>query len=164
MAFASPAVGSHRSLPRARGGDTAGQTIDLVAAERVRDGLTRERLAEAVEHLPRLEILGFSTDWWDGQTHVPCLVVRGGRRGRRLRVVETTGECVVVPFTRRTAERWLAARRRPGRAELGIPAQRRASDVVVDASSDTVRCATPSCGVLVPVDAPGPCPRCGATA
>lgn len=156
MAIASPVRSSGR-LP----------AIELAPArpapmaEGLRDEFTRDRLIASVSHLPGLQVLGFVADWWDGQTHVPCLVIRGGRRCRRLRVVETTGECVVVPFARRTAERWLAARRRPSRVELGIPAQRQPRDVVLDATHDTVRCSTRSCGVLLPVGYDGVCPVCG---
>jgi hypothetical protein len=126
-----------------------------------RDALTRERLADAGAHLAGLQVIGFRSDWWDGQAHAPCLVVRGGRRARLLRIVETGGECVIVPFARRTAERWLAARRRPQRAELSVPAQRRAEDVVVDASADVLRCVSSTCGALLPVDYEGDCPVCG---
>lgn len=130
-------------------------------AETVRDRLTRERLVAAVAHLQGIQVLEFLPDWWDGQSHVPCLVIRGGRRSRQLRVVETGSECVVVPFARRTAQRWLADRRRPRRAEIGIPGQRRPDDpVVVDGAFDTVRCATPSCGVLLPLGFDGDCPVC----
>jgi hypothetical protein len=160
MALASPVVGSRRSLALPRDEDAATRTIDLDGA-RVRDELTRDRLEVAVGHLPRLQVLGFDADWWDGQSHVPCLVVRGGRRGRRLRVVETSGACVVVPFARRTAERWLAARRRPRRPELGIVSQHRPDDIVVDATTDTVRCSTARCGVLLPVGGSSACPGCG---
>jgi hypothetical protein len=125
--------------------------------------LTRERLVAAVVHLPGLQILDYVEDWWDGQAHVPCLIIRGGRRCRRLRVVETAGECVVVPFSRRVAERWLAARRRPVRPELGIPRQRVATDPyrIWDATNDVVRCTTRACGVLLPVGYDGDCPVCG---
>ncbi|MBV9293862.1 MAG: hypothetical protein JO222_15575, partial [Frankiales bacterium] len=103
----------------------------------------------------------FTPDWWDGQSHAPCLVVRGGRRARLLRIVETAGECVIVPFAQRTAERWLAARRRPRRPELSVPGQRVAADIVVDASTDVLRCATPTCGALLPIGYAGDCPVCG---
>ena len=125
--------------------------------------LTREQLVAAVVHLPGLQILDYVEDWWDGQAHVPCLVIRGGRRCRRLRVVETAGECVVVPFSRRVAERWLAARRRPGRPELGIPRQRTPADQSRrwDATNDVVRCPARDCGVLLPIGYDGDCPVCG---
>lgn len=155
MAIASPAMRTTRPRP------AAARRLPEVTAERLRDELTRDRLAAAVSHLPGLQMLEFSSDWWDGQTHVPCLVVRGGRRSRRLRVVETTGVCVIVPFARRTAQRWLAARRRPGRAEA---AGRQAAPAAVrlDATVDTVRCRTRSCGALLPVGYEGACPLCGA--
>jgi hypothetical protein len=127
----------------------------------LRDMLTRARLAGAVANLAGIEIVEFDNDWWDGQSHAPCLVVRGGRRHRLLRVVETAGEAVVVPFERRTAQRWLADRRRPEPQQLGIPAQRREDDVVVDASVDAVRCETPTCGAMLPVDQADGCPLCG---
>jgi hypothetical protein len=126
-----------------------------------RDALTRERLVDAGSHLAGLQVIGFTADWWDGQAHAPCLVVRGGRRSRRQRIVETGGECVILPFARRTAERWLAARRRPRPIELTLPDQRRPHDVVVDASTDVLRCVTVTCGALLPIDYEGDCPVCG---
>jgi hypothetical protein len=132
----------------------------MTATSSMPEDLTRERLVEAGAHLHDVEVLRFRSDWWDGQAHAPCLEVRGGRRSRRWRIVETGGECVIVPFTRRTAERWLARRRRPGRPEL-VPAQRQAIDITVDATRDVVRCLTPSCGALLPVGYAGPCPVCG---
>ena len=100
--------------------------------------------------------------WWDGQARVACLVVRGGRRMRRMRVIETAGVCLVVPFSRRLAHRWLAARRRPRSPELGGPGRRTSGGgVVLDASSDAVRCATRGCAALLPLAYPGCCPVCG---
>lgn len=127
----------------------------------LRDALTRSRLAGAVAHLAGIEVLEFSSDWWDGQAHAPCLVVRGGRRHRLLRVVESAGEAVVVPFGKRSAQRWLAQRRTPAPVELGIPAPRAATDVVVDATSDVRRCTSPTCGALLPVGDVRDCPLCG---
>jgi hypothetical protein len=124
----------------------------------LRDALTRSRLAGAVSHLAGVELLEFSSDWWDGQSHAPCLVVRGGRRHRLLRVVETAGEAVVVPFDKRSAQRWLAQRRQPTPA---IPSPREHGDVVVDATSDVQRCSSPTCGALLPVGYEGGCPVCG---
>ncbi len=148
----------------ARPRPTLGPTIQdehaLLDEMRWRDRLTRARLAAAGAHLPGLEVLDFEPNWWDGQSHAPCLVVRGGRRARRLRIVETGGEAVIVPFARRSAGRWLAERRRPARAELTLPAQRDAQDVVVDASRDVVRCPERRCGALLPVDYEGACPVC----
>jgi len=126
-----------------------------------RDELTRQRLVSAAGHLPGLTILDFDPEWWDGQSHVPCLVVRGGRRMRLLRVVETGGECVIVPFSRRQAERWLATRRRPARPELLVPAPRIAVDVVLDAYADVMRCRGNACGALLPVGWDCACPVCG---
>jgi hypothetical protein len=126
-----------------------------------RDVLTRARLTSAAAHLPGLKILSFDPQWWDGQSHVPCLVIRGGRRARLLRVVETAGECVIVPFSRKLAERWLAARRRPTRPELTVPAQRQASDVVLDVDIDVLRCRARSCGALLPLGWDCACPVCG---
>jgi hypothetical protein len=157
MAFASPAIHAPRRarLPVPPGPDGAGPA-DL------RDALTRRRLLAAVGHLPGLTVEHFDREWWDGQARVACLIVRGGRRMRRLRVVETEGQCVVVPFSRRLAHRWLAARRRPRRAELdGVGRRTRGSDVVVDAWADAVRCGTAGCGVLRPLAYPGCCPVCG---
>jgi hypothetical protein len=130
----------------------------------LRDALTRSRLAGAVSNLVGVEIVEFAGDWWDGQAHAPCLVVRGGRRHRLLRVVETGGEAVVVPFDKRTAQRWLAQRRRPAPLELGIPAPRSPEDVVVDAEDDVLRCEAPTCGALLPLGYDGDCPVCGGPA
>lgn len=127
----------------------------------LRDALTRARLADAGAHLSGMSVVGFDPQWWDGQAHIPCLIVRGGRRDRLQRIVETAGECVVVPFDRRRAARSLTERRRPGRPELTVPAQRRPSDVVLDASEDVVRCAGDNCGALLPVGTTRPCPVCG---
>lgn len=127
----------------------------------VRDSLTVERLTAAAAHLRDFEVLDFDRDWWDGMVHEPCLIVRGGRKRRRQRIVETDGECVILPFAQRDAERWLADRRRPRRVELTVPAQRSPEDVVVDASEDAVRCETPSCGALLPLRHEGDCPVCG---
>ena len=127
----------------------------------IRDDLTRERLTVAAAHLADMTVLSFEHAWWDGQAHTPCLVIRGGRRGRLQRIVETGGDAVIVPFARRDAERWLADRRRPGRPELGVPPQREASDVVVDGLVDAARCPTPGCAAMVPLDYAGGCPACG---
>jgi hypothetical protein len=144
-------------------------TMPALVVDDLPSRLTRERLLSAVVHLPGLQVLDYIDDWWDGQAHVACLVIRGGRRCRRLRVVETGGECVVVPFSRRVAERWLARRRQPPRPELGIPGQRSTSDERSaagpprqwDATSDVVRCTTRQCGVLLPIGYDGDCPVCG---
>jgi len=157
MAFASPAISSPRraTLPLPPG-------PDLVPPAALRDQLTQLRLLAAVAHLPDLTVEHFDRAWWDGQAQVVCLVVRGGRGMRRIRVVETAGECLVVPFSRRLAHRWLAARRRPRRAELdGVQRSGRRDDVVVDAWTDAVRCATAGCGALRPLAYPGCCPVCG---
>ena len=135
----------------------------------LRDALTRSRLAGAVSNLAGVDVLEFDNDWWDGQSHGPCLVVRGGRRHRLLRVVETAGEAVVVPFDKRTAQRWIAEHRRPAPIVFGIPAQRDADDatcggVVVDATTDVQRCVGRTCGVLLPVGYVGACPGCGCEA
>jgi hypothetical protein len=80
---------------------------------------------------------------------------------RLLRVVETAGECVLVRFARRLAERWLARRRLRQRPELTVPAQRAAEDVVLDAYADVLRCRGRSCGALLPVGWDCACPVCG---
>jgi hypothetical protein len=130
----------------------------------LRDMLTRSRLEGAVAHLAGVEVLEFENDWWDGQAHAPCLIVRGGRKHRLLRVVETGGDAVVVPFDRKDAERWLAVRRQPARTELGVvPAPRAAQDIVLDATADVRRCSGATCGALLPMDYAGPCPVCGGT-
>jgi hypothetical protein len=126
----------------------------------LRDALTRSRLAGAVSNLVGVEVIDFSSDWWDGQAHGPCLVIRGGRRHRLLRVVETGGEAVVVPFGERSAARWIAQRRNPGVLGRAIPAPRAAGDIVVDAIGDVQTCETPTCGALLPIDYSGDCPVC----
>ena len=128
----------------------------------LRDALTRGWLERAVAHLAGVEVLEFDHDWWDGQAHGACLIVRGGRRHRMLRVVETGGEAVVVPFDEKAAKRWLADRRKPRRAELVVPAQRSAGEVVaLDGCDDARRCDSPSCGALLPLGYEGDCPVCG---
>ena len=72
------------------------------------------------------------------------------------------GEAVVVPFDKRTAQRWLADRRRTV-AEEGVPSPREAPDVVVDATVDVLRCGRRTCGALLPVGYDGACPVCGCT-
>lgn len=134
---------------------------DVATPAELRDDLTRERLTAAAAHLADMAVLSFEQDWWDGQAHTPCLVVRGGRRGRLQRIVETGGDAVIVPFARRVAERWLADRRRPGRPELGIPPQRIPADVVIDGVADATRCPTPGCAAMVPIGCAGGCPVCG---
>ena len=126
----------------------------------LRDALTRSRLEDAVAHLTDVDVVEFEPDWRDGQAHAPCLVVRGGRRHRLLRVVEAGGEALVVPFDRRIAQRWLAELRRPRRTELGIPAQRTPAHVVLDADADVLRCESPTCGALLPTVHEGSCPVC----
>lgn len=127
----------------------------------LRDALTRTRLAGAVANLAGVEVVDFNDDWWDGQAHGPCLVVRGGRRHRLLRVVETGGEAVVVPFDDRTAARWIAKHRSVESSGLGVPAPRAPGDIVVDATGDVQTCESPTCGALLPVDYEGVCPVCG---
>lgn len=136
----------------------------MTSAAEVRDDLTRERLMAAAAHLPGLTIEDFSADWWDGQAHGPCLIIRGGRHGRRQRVVETGGEAVIIPFARRSAERWLAERRRPRPGELRVPEQRHSCDVAVDGVLDAVRCPTPACGAMIPLGSASGCPVCGDSA
>jgi hypothetical protein len=126
----------------------------------LRDALTRRRLEDAAAAaLHAVDVVRFEPDWWDGQAHAPCLVVRGGRH--LLRVVESAGDAVVLPFDRRTAQRWLADLRRPQRPELGIPLQRTSSDVVVDATDDVARCRSGRCGALLPLGYSETCPVCG---
>jgi len=129
----------------------------------LRDALTRSRLTGAVSNLVGVEVLEFSNDWWDGQAHGPCLVVRGGRRHRLLRVVESGGEAVVVPFDKRTAQRWIADHRRAAPTDTGVTAPHQTVDVVVDATVDVLRCARRTCGALLPVGYEGACPVCGCT-
>jgi hypothetical protein len=127
----------------------------------LRDELTRSWLAGAVSSLVGVEIVEFDNDWWNGGTYGPCLVVRGGRRHRLLRVVEDAGEAVVVPFERKRAQRSLARRHRELPAGA-VPQQRPADDTVaLDASVDVVRCSGEGCGALLPIGYPGSCPVCG---
>ncbi|HWB65969.1 MAG TPA: hypothetical protein VG708_03965 [Mycobacteriales bacterium] len=131
-------------------------------SRRLRDQLTIERLHAAVAQLADADVIGYDGNWWDGQTHDPCLLVRYGAGRDRLRVVETAGACVVLPFDRRSASRELARRRAPRRPELGIIRPRRPlDDATFDATVDVVRCSGDGCGALRPLDAVGPCPRCG---
>jgi hypothetical protein len=127
----------------------------------LRDELTRSWLAGAVSSLVGVEILEFDNDWWDGEAHAPCLVVRGGRRHRLHRVVESAGEAVVLPFDRRTAQRWLSERRRTV-PSVHVPGQRMPDEIVLDATVDVVRCGGAECGALLPVGHTGECPVCGA--
>lgn len=129
----------------------------------LRDRLTVERLSREVEGLPDLRVLRFEPEWWDGQAHTPCLVVSFGHSGVRRRVVETSGDALVLPFARRRASRELAARRSPRRPEIGLlPPQRAArDDVVLDAADDAIRCSGPQCGAMRAVGDSRPCPRCG---
>jgi hypothetical protein len=127
----------------------------------LRDDLTKERLEAAGAHLAGVQVLDFSADWWDGQSHAPCLVVRGGRRDRLLRIVETGGECIILPFAQRVAQRWLAERRRPQRVELVVPLQRRVDDIVLEVDADVLRCTSATCGALLPLGHDGACPVCG---
>lgn len=131
-------------------------------AAALRDELTRQRLEAAAQRLAELRVLDFEPDWWDGQAHAPCLVVRGGRRERLQRVVETGGDAVIVPFQRRSATRWLAARRRGDAPQLMPPAPTALHDIVVDTDGDVARCRTTTCGALLPVGYEGDCPVCGA--
>jgi hypothetical protein len=131
------------------------------APEQLRDELTRQRLLTAVDHLPGLVVESFDRAWWDGQVRVPSLVVRGGRRLQRMRVVETDGTCLVVPFSRRLASRWLSARRRPDRAELDAFVRRSRGKTTIDGLADAVRCASRGCGALLPISYPDCCPLCG---
>lgn len=157
MTIASPAVrGAQRPLV------TSVPPMTGTAPEDLRDQLTRQRLLATVDHLPGILVESFDRGWWDGQVHVACIVVRAGRRMRRMRVVETNGDCVVVPFSRRLAHRWLAARRRPKLGELNVTLIRRhPQSVVVDGWNDAARCATRGCGALRPIGYEGCCPVCG---
>jgi hypothetical protein len=128
----------------------------------LRDRLTVERLCEAVADLPAVEIVGFDARWWDGQAYGPCLVVRDPATGRQ-RVLETGGDAVVLPFSRRKASRALARQRHPKPVQLlGAPAPRAAiDDLVLDAEHDATRCAGRHCAAMRIVGSTGPCPICG---
>jgi len=139
-------------------------TAALDPDERLRDQLTIERLTGAVDGLPDLQLLDFDADWWDGQAHSPCLVVSYGNAGVRRRVVETGGDTVVLPASRRRAGRELAARRAPRRPEIGLPPARLPlDDIIVDAEHDAVRCGYQGCVAMRPVGATDPCPVCGSS-
>jgi hypothetical protein len=155
MTIASPAVrGAQRPL-------VTTPTPGVPTPEGLRDELTRQRLLSVVDHLTGMTVESFDRAWWDGQVHVPSLVVRSGRHMRRIRIVETEGDCVVVPFSRRLAYRWLAARRRPRRAELDRTTPRPVAGLVLDSWADAARCATRGCAALLPLAYPGCCPLCG---
>lgn len=152
MAASVPAAGL---VPAQRGGS---EVVADPAA--LRDALTAQRLVGAVAHLPHLQVVGLQHDWWDGSTHVTCLLVRGGRRGRRLRVVETDGAAVVLPWTRRLAARWLAGRR-PRRCELVPRVAAASAGVTLTTEADAVRCGAGGCAAMRPLAQPA-CPACGA--
>ncbi len=132
----------------------------------LRDRITREWLSFAIGggRAP-VDVIGYDPDWWDGQAYDRCLIVRTGKQ--RVRVIDSDGDAVVLPFRRRKASRLLAERRRPRRPELTDgkpPEQRRSSRPIairVDDTEDVIRCGSASCGALRPVGAEGPCPRCG---
>jgi hypothetical protein len=128
----------------------------------LRDRLTVERLCEAVADLPAVEIVGFDARWWDGQAYGPCLVVRDPATGRR-RVLETGGDAVVLPFSRRKASRALARQRHPKPIELlGAPSPRTpVDDLVLDAEHDATCRACRRCAAMRVVGSTGPCPICG---
>jgi hypothetical protein len=130
------------------------------AAEALRDQLTREWLEVAVSDR-HVDVLGYEPHWWGGQAYERCLVVKAGRD--RLRVVESGGQAVVLPFRRRAAGRVLGQQRRPVTGELTVPPGRSTAPMLVciDADDDVRRCSAASCGALLPVDATGNCPRCG---
>ena len=129
--------------------------------EHVRDELTRARLLAAVDHLPGVVVESYDRGWWDGQVRVPSLVVRGGRRQQRMRVVETDGMCFVVPFSRRLASRWLSARRQAGLVDVDAYVRRTRGSTTIDGLVDAVRCASRGCGALLPITYPDCCPLCG---
>jgi hypothetical protein len=151
MATAVPVAGARRSPG---------------AAAAPPDDTTAGHLLLSVGWLRGLRVLGYEPRWWDGAAWTPCLVVQGGRRDRRLRVVETSGEIVLLPWSERGARRrlvqarWSAAVRRfRERAPL---------DLRLTAEPDGVTCAAPNCGgVLAVAGADGAghtdtvCPVCG---
>ena len=136
-------VGRHES--------TGVEDIDL------RDQLTIDRLRDGVAHIAEVEVLRFDSDWWDGRSHGPCLVVRVGEERAKRRVREVAGEPVVLAFRRRQAERQLAA----GRTAHPVPNPRIGDDIVIDVTADAIRCPGAGCGVMLEVAATGPCPGCG---
>lgn len=85
------------------------------AASDLRDHLTRRRLVAALPSShPR--VLSFSSRWWDGACHVPCVVALAG--GRRVRAVETHGGVLLLPASAGRARRVLHAWRR---TPMGTP-------------------------------------------
>jgi hypothetical protein len=78
-------------------------------------------------------------------------------------VLETGGDAVVLPFSRRKASRALARQRHPKPIELlGAPVPRAAvDDLVLDAEHDATRCAGRQCSAMRVVGSSGPCPICG---
>lgn len=135
-----------------------------IAGCSLRDQLTREWLASAVGSNAS-DIVEYDEAWWDGAAFDRCVVI--DLDGRRVRVVETEGEVVVLPMSRRKAGKVLADRRRPHDAELTGPPRRvpkldTLQLVVVDApDDDVIRCSGRGCGALLPLEATGRCPRCG---
>ena len=87
---------------------TSGHGSPDAAVER--DRLTRRRLAAAAARKGRPSVISFTSRWWDGACHVPCLLVRVD--GRRLRVVETHGATMVLPGRAGAARTLLAEWRR----------------------------------------------------
>lgn len=134
-----------------------------------RDDATRDALLAGAQ-LANVEPLAFGY-WWDGAAWSPCLAIRGGRRNRQQRLVETGGDVVVLPWSERAARRRLAALRAAAPFTRVVPPPRRPGDPVsyhVDAGPDGVRCRHQDCGALLPVPAPGEpapdaltCPACG---
>jgi hypothetical protein len=139
-----------------------GSSGELDPDTELRDRLTVERLCEAVADLPAVEIVGFDARWWDGQAYGPCLVVRDPASGRR-RVLETGGDAVVLPFSRRKASRALARQRHPKPIELlgALVPRAPVDDLVLDAEQDATRCAGRRCAAMRVVGSTGPCPICG---
>jgi len=148
----------HGGTPASESGEAG---VDAREAEELRDRLTREWLAVAVADRGA-DVLGYDPRWWDGGAYDHCLVVRAGRD--RLRIIESEGEAVVLPFRRRAAARALRGRRRPAPPQLTAPLPRISADdpvlICVD-QVDVRRCSADRCGALLPIDTTGACPRCG---
>lgn len=127
---------------------------------------TPGHLFSSVGWLSGVRVLGYEQRWWDGAAWSPCLVVRGGRRDRRLRVVEAGGEIVLLPWSERGARRRLVQAR--WSAAVRRVRERSPLDLALTTEPDAVRCAAPDCGGLLAVpgaDDPGradvACPVCG---
>ncbi len=134
-----------------------------------RDAATRAALLSGAR-LANVLPLAFGY-WWDGAAWSACLAIRGGRRNRPQRLIETEGRVVALPWPERRARRRLRALRAAAAGARVVPPPRRPGDPMryrIAAGPDGVRCRHADCGALLPVPAPGEpvpasldCPACG---